>query len=699
MRYILEGLDCAYCAAKIETALRKTKGLEEVSVSFATRTIEIPQGYESEAQLIISSLEPDVTLIIKGREEVLPKDHTREIATIVIAGLLLVLGVVFNKQLKATPYQVGEYVVLLSSFLMVGWRIIYRAIRNIMRGQVFDENFLMTIASLGAIAIGELPEAAAVMVFYAVGEFLQELAVNRSRKSIAALLNIKPEYANLLTPHGLHQVSPESVRVGQLIVVKPGERVPVDGTITEGSSVLDTSALTGEAMPRSATVGHLILAGVINLKGVLTVEVNKTYADSSVARILELVEQASERKAPAERFITSFARAYTPVVVISAATIALLPPLILPGAQFSDWLYRALVLLVISCPCALVVSVPLTYFGGIGAASRHGVLFKGANYLDALSNMHTVVFDKTGTLTKGVFKVTQVVATSEYTEEYLLRIAGAVESHSNHPIARSIITAVGGQPLGLEVNEVQELSGKGISAMVDGRHVLVGSRKFLEEDYGVPVAHVETMGTIVHLAVSSDYLGYIVVSDELKDDARTAVMRLKALGASKVVMLTGDRKDVAEIVSATVGLDGYIADLLPEHKVGEVEKLKNLIPSDKGKLIFVGDGINDAPVIARADIGVAMGGLGSDAAIEAADIVLMQDAPGKLATAVEIARYTGVIVRQNVVLSLGIKAIFLVFGVLGTTTIWGAVFADVGVALLAVLNATRVLRYKGVHSS
>lgn len=695
MRYILEGLDCAHCAAKIETALRKTDGLEEVTVSFATRTVELPLGYESEAQRIISSLEPDVTLIIKGRDEVLPKSHKREIATIVASGLLLVLGVVFNRQLKATPFQLGENVFLLSSFLLVGWRIVHRAIRNIMRGQVFDENFLMTIASLGAIAIGELPEAAAVMVFYAVGEFLQQLAVNRSRKSIAALLNIRPEYANLSTPHGLRQVPPESVRVGQLIVVKPGERVPVDGAITEGSSFLDTSALTGEAVPRQTTMGDAILAGVINLEGVLTVEVKKTYADSSVARILELVEQASERKAPSEKFITSFARVYTPVVVISAALIAVLPPLLIPGAQFSDWLYRSLVLLVISCPCALVVSVPLTYFGGIGAASRHGILFKGANYLDALSNMHTVVFDKTGTLTKGVFKVTRVAPTAEYTAASLLSIAGAVESHSNHPIARSITTAVGGQPPRLEVNEVRELSGKGLSAMVDGQRVLVGSLKLLEE-HGISATHVDTFGTIVHIAVDNKYAGYIVVSDELKDDVHTAVKRLKALGASKVLMLTGDHKDAAERVSAAVGLDGYISGLLPKNKVGEVEALKRLIPSTRGKLIFVGDGINDAPVIARADIGVAMGGLGSDAAIEAADIVLMQDAPGKLATAVEIARYTGVIVRQNVVLSLGVKAGFLLFGVLGITTIWGAVFADVGVALLAVLNATRVLRYKEV---
>ena len=694
MRYILEGLDCAHCAAKIEDALRKTSGLEDVTVNFATRSVELPLGYEDDAKRIITSLEPDVHLIKKGTEEVSPKSHTREIATIVVSGLLLVLGVVFNKQLKATPLHLGEYVVLLSSFLLVGWRIVYRAIRNIIRGQVFDENFLMTIASLGAIAIGELPEAAAVMVFYAVGEFLQDLAVNRSRKSIAALLNIRPEYANLATPHGLRQVSPESVRIGQLIVVKPGERVPVDGTITEGASFLDTSALTGEAVPRGATVGDMILAGVINLEGVLTVEVKRSYADSSVARILELVEQASERKAPTEKFITSFARVYTPVVVISAALIALLPPLLIPGALFSDWLYRALVLLVISCPCALVVSVPLTYFGGIGAASRHGILFKGANYLDALSNMHTVVFDKTGTLTKGVFKVTNVVPTSNYTEASLLSIAAAVESHSNHPLARSITAAVGGQPCGVEVYEVRELSGKGLSAMVDGQRVLVGSLKLLEE-HGVSVARVDTLGTIVHVSVDQDYAGYIVVSDELKDDARLAVKRLKALGASKVVMLTGDHNDAAARVSDAVGLDGYISDLLPEHKVGEVERLKQLIPvSSKGKLIFVGDGINDAPVIARADIGVAMGGLGSDAAIEAADIVLMQDAPGKLATAVEIARYTGVIVKQNVLLSLGVKAVFLLFGVLGTTTIWGAVFADVGVALLAVLNATRALRYK-----
>lgn len=692
MRYELEGLHCAHCAAKAEAALRRFPGLEHVTINFATRSIELPEGSEGDAERIISTVEPDVKLIHHKKEAPKPEFHLREVITIAFSTVLLIVGVVFNKQLKSTPYQLGEYGVLLLSYGLVGWPIVYRAVRNILRGQVFDENFLMTIASLGAIAIGELPEAAAVMVFYAVGEFFQELQVNRSRKSIAALLNIRPEFANLSTKHGLNKVSPESVRVGQQIIVKPGERVPLDGEVLAGAAYLDTSALTGESVPRKVTSGQSILAGVINLDGVLTVEVKKIYADSAVARILELVEKASERKAPTERFITTFARVYTPAVVISAALIALIPPLIIPGATFSNWIYKALVLLVISCPCALVVSVPLTYFGGIGAASRHGVLFKGANFLDALAKVHTVVFDKTGTLTKGVFKVTSIVPSGGFSEESLLRLAAAVETHSNHPVAKSI-TAAALQESAAAL-EVREFAGRGISASVQGKDVLIGNNKLLREQGVDLIDVVDTHGTIVHVAVDSVYAGYIVVSDELKDDARTVIDQLKSLGTASIVMLTGDRRESATPVAAVLGLDSFVADLLPEHKVEEIERLKQQIPTTRGKLVFVGDGINDAPVIARADVGVAMGGLGSDAAIEAADVVIMHDAPLKLATAMRIARHTNVIVKQNVVLSLAVKAGFMAFGVLGITTIWGAVFADVGVALLAVLNSTRALRYK-----
>jgi len=695
MRYNLEGLDCAHCAAKLESALRKQPGLEEATINFATQTLEAPADRQADILAVIAKTEPGVQLILlagAAQQAVPQESHQRQLVTVVTSAVLLLLGLVFHQQLSSTPYSIGEYVVFLLSFLLVGWPILAKAFGNILRGQVFDENFLMSVASLGAVAIGELPEAAAVMVFYAIGEFLQELQVKRSRKSIAALLNIKPSFANLSTAHGLRQVSPDSVAVGQKIVVKPGERLPLDGEVLEGTSFIDTSALTGESVPRKVAVGHTVSAGTINLDGVLTVRVSKKYADSSVARILELVEKASERKAPAEKFITSFARIYTPIVVVAALLLAVLPPLLLPGELFSEWLYRSLVLLVISCPCALVVSVPLSYFGGIGAASRHGVLFKGGNYLDALAKAHTVVFDKTGTLTKGSFKVTQIVPKEGYTAESLLTLAASVEAQSNHPLAKSICAA-NHQPITFEVSQVREMAGKGISAVVADLPVLLGSSSLLVEQ-NVLADTVDALGSVVHIAVNGSYAGYIVVSDELREDAGTAIKRLKRLGVNKTIMLTGDHNDAAKRISEAVGLDSYVANLLPEQKVDEVERLKQGI---SGTLVFVGDGINDAPVIARADIGVAMGGLGSDAAIEAADVVIMQDSPGKLASAIEIARHTNRIVKQNVVLSLAVKASFMAFGVLGATSIWGAVFADVGVALLAVLNATRALRYTENH--
>ncbi|MCL5046641.1 MAG: cadmium-translocating P-type ATPase [Actinobacteria bacterium] len=617
----------------------------------------------------------------------------RELYFIVAAGLLLAVGFLFNQPLHRTPYAWAEYAVLLGSYLLVGGPVIWTALKNLARGQVFDENFLMSVATIGAIAIHQLPEAAAVMLFYAVGESFQERAVNRSRRSIAALLDIRPEYANLKINGDTKQVRPEEVEVGQLIIVKPGERVPLDGEVVEGTSFLDTSAMTGESVPRKVESGEKILAGMINGQGLLTVRVTKPYAESSVARILELVENAAGRKAPTEQFITAFSRYYTPAVVAAAAAIAVIPPLVLPGATFSEWLYRALVMLVISCPCALVVSIPLGYFGGIGGASRRGILVKGANFLDALTGLHTAVFDKTGTLTKGVFRVTRVAPANGFSADELLVMAAHAEAYSTHPIAQSIREAYGREIQLDTLGEYQEIPGHGISAVVGGKRVLAGNDRLLHRA-GIAHEICDLEGTGVRVAINGTFAGYIVISDEPKADAREAIARLKELGVRKTVMLTGDEETVARRVAAALGLDAYYAELLPENKVEKVEELQAaLADRRKQKLAFVGDGINDAPVITRADVGVAMGALGSDAAIEAADVVLMEDAPSKLATAVKIARHTRRVVRQNVILALGVKGFFLAMGAFGVATIWEAVFADVGVALVAIFNATRTLRY------
>jgi Cd2+/Zn2+-exporting ATPase len=576
--------------------------------------------------------------------------------------------------------------------------VIAGAAKKLVRGQLFDESFLMTIATGGAIAIHQLPEAAGVMLFYAIGEYIQNRAVNRSRRSIAALLNIQPEYANIKENGETRRVKPEEVETGRTIIVKPGEKVPLDGEILEGVSFVDTSALTGESVPRKVEPGEEILAGMINGQGLLTVKVLKTYQESSVARILNLIEKAGERKAPTEQFITTFSHYYTPVVVGLAVLIAVLPPLLLPGAAFGQWFYRALVLLVISCPCALIISIPLGYFGGIGGASRNGILVKGANFLDALAKLDTVVFDKTGTLTKGVFRVTEIAPRNNYSKEELLVAAAESEVYSNHPIAQSIRSAyqelTGKEPSGEQVRDYQDIPAHGISATVNGRKVLAGNDRLLHrENISHEVEDCNIIGTSVYVAIDSEYAGYILISDELKADAKETISRLKQAGVRKTVMLTGDEKTVAERVGREIGIDFYYAELLPEDKVGKVEELEqDLRNRRRQKLAFVGDGINDAPVITRADIGVAMGGLGSDAAIEAADVVLMEDAPSKLALGMEIARRTRSIVRQNIYLALGVKGFFIFLGTLGVATIWEAVFADVGVTVLAVFNAGRTLK-------
>ncbi|AKX97673.1 heavy metal translocating P-type ATPase [Neomoorella thermoacetica] len=696
MRYKLAGLDCAGCAARLEQELRRVKGLEKATINFAARSLDLPPEMLPAAREVIARVEPEVRLIETDGDETREENEKarRNLYRIIIATLLLVPGLIFNERLHRTPYFWAEYAVLLAAYFLVGWPVIRTALRNLARGQFFDETFLMTVATAGAIAIHQLPEAVGVMLFYAVGEYFQERAVNRSRCSIAALLDIRPQYANLKLNGETKRVRPEEVEVGQAIVIKPGERVPLDGEVVDGVSFVDTSALTGEAVPRKVEKGEPILAGMINGHGLLTVRVTRPFEESSVARILELVENAATRKAPTEQFITAFSRYYTPAVVLGALALAVIPPLVLPEAAFSTWIYRALVLLVISCPCALVVSIPLGYFGGIGSASRRGILVKGASFLDALPALHTVVFDKTGTLTRGVFRVSRVVPYNGFTPEELLYTAAAAELYSNHPIAQSIREAWGSEISPDQVKDYHEIPGHGIRAVVKGRQVLAGNDRLLHRE-GIVHEVCSVEGTGVHVVIDGTFAGYIVIADEVKPDAGEAVARLKELGVKRIVMLTGDEEAVARRVARDLGIDAYFAELLPEDKVAKVEELEASLPDRRRqKLAFVGDGINDAPVITRADVGVAMGGLGSDAAIEAADVVLMEDAPSRLADAIEIARYTGLIVRQNVVLALSIKAFFLILGVLGVATIWEAVFADVGVALAAIFNASRTLRYR-----
>ena len=581
-------------------------------------------------------------------------------------------------------------VVFLVPYAVIGWDILWKAVRNISHGQVFDENFLMALATVGAFFTGEFPEAVAVMLFYQIGELFQSYAVGKSRQSIASLMDIRPDYANLERDGKTEQVDPEEVAVGDVILVKPGEKIPLDGVVLEGDSMVNTSALTGESVPREAYPGSDVISGCINQNGLLRIRVTKEFGESTVAKILDLVENSSSKKAKAENFITKFARWYTPAVVIAAVLLAVVPPLILQGG-WNDWIHRALIFLVISCPCALVISVPLSFFGGIGGASRNGILVKGGNYLESLAHAETVVFDKTGTLTRGVFNVTAIHPNS-FSEADLLELAALAESYSDHPISRSIREAYGKDPDLSRVTDVEELSGRGVRVRIDGKTVCAGNDKLMEET-GVQWHPCHRVGTTVHIAVDGEYAGHIVISDEVKPDAAQAVSALKQQGISRTVMLTGDAKAVGESVAKELGLDEVHTELLPADKVDCVERLLKQ-KSAKGTLVFVGDGINDAPVLSRADIGIAMGAMGSDAAIEAADIVLMDDKPSKIADAIRIARKTLRIVTQNIVFALAVKGIVLLLGALGLANMWEAVFADVGVSVIAILNAMRALKNK-----
>ena len=616
---------------------------------------------------------------------------SKQLIKIIISLLLVVISLLlkFDTELYSNILYVIAYII-------VGYDIVLKAVRNIFKGKVFDENFLMTVATIGAFCIGEFPEAVAVMLFYQIGELFQSYAVDRSRKSVASLMDIRPDYANVYREDEIERVDPDEVNIGEIILVKPGEKIPLDGIVVDGESMLNTQALTGESAPRKVTVNDEVLSGCINNDGILKIKVSKEFEESTVSKILDLVENASSRKSKSENFISKFAKYYTPIVVIVSVALAVIPPLVIKEALFSDWLYRALSFLVVSCPCALVISIPLSFFGGIGAASKIGVLIKGSNYLEALASAEIVVCDKTGTLTEGVFKVQKIKAIG-YSDDELLRYAAYAEGFSNHPISISLKQAYNKEINEKLVTETQEISGKGVLAKVDGKMVLVGNEKIMKE-YNIKFQKSEETGTIVYVAINDEFAGTILIADKIKEDSYKAVKLFKNNNVKKVVMLTGDRDNISESVANELNLDEYHAELLPQDKVSWVEKLMTQ-KSSGGKLIFVGDGINDAPVLALSDIGIAMGGLGSDAAIEAADVVIMTDEPSKIASSVQISKKTMRIVKQNIVFAIAVKIGVLILSAFGVSTMWEAVFADVGVSVLAIVNALRVLRIKNTYNN
>lgn len=700
-RLQITGIDCANCAAKVERGVANVTGIEQADLDFAGQklylTYEKDVAYDETYQAVIEriqQLEPDVQVIRTASAEAVdphqqvghdhshPHDHgpflnrTKKIQYSI--GIISFIGAFF------VPGSIDLLFFTIAYFL-IGWDVLRTAVRNIRQGQVFDENFLMVIATAGAFLIGEYPEAVAVMLFYQVGEFFQHRAVDQSRKSIAALMDIRPDIATL---EDGRRVSPEQVNIGQRIIVRAGEKIPLDGTVLEGEAFIDTTALTGESVPRRVRPTEPILAGTINTDGHLLIQVDRRYSESTVAKILDLVENASRHKAPTEKFITRFARIYTPIVVVIATLLAIVPPLVVTGAAWNDWIYRALVFLVISCPCALVISIPLGFFSGIGAASKRGILVKGGNHLEALQQLDTVVFDKTGTLTEGVFEVVELKAVHG-SEDELLRVAATVEQHSNHPIAKSIqrMYALHGS-IPTAVQDYQEVAGSGVAGRFGTDQIQAGNARWFKELGLMPLDQTED-GTYVHVARNDSYLGYIRIADRIKDTTIEALRELKTLGIRQTIMLTGDRRETAERIGQQIGITQVKAELLPHQKV---EQLEAILDQAKGQVAFVGDGINDAPVLTRADVGIAMGGLGSDVAIEAADVVLMTDEPKQLVEAIRIARSTRRIVYQNITFALGIKGIFLLLGAFGVATMWEAVFADVGVTVLAVLNAMRILR-------
>jgi len=713
----IEGLDCPNCAAKVERKINTLEGIKEANVDFLGKKIVVLADEISENELV-ELIQTEVDKIEDGVKVFVPKVQAGESSSeeedtgkikkkLLIGGILFVLGIFVPKTLF-----IPKLAVFLVSYLVIGGDVLLSAFKNILNGQVFDENFLMAIATIGAFAIGEYPEGVAVMLFYQLGELLQGIAVNNSRKSIVSLMDIRPDYANIKVGEGIKKVSPEEIKVGEIIVVKPGEKVPLDGKIVKGASTFDTSALTGESLPREAKAGDDVLSGFINKNGLIEIQVAKVFSESTVSKILYLMENAGSKKSKTENFITKFARYYTPAVVITALIVAIFPPLLIQGATFSDWIYRALIFLVVSCPCALVISIPLGFFGGIGGASRHGILIKGTNYLEVLNDLESVVMDKTGTLTKGIFKVTEVNAENnikindfqnnktELTKPLLLKYAAHIEKFSNHPIAQSIVAEYENSVSKVDENVVkdfEEISGFGIKVNINNHQFLAGNSKLMNLE-NITFDKKENLGTAIYLAADGKYIGNILISDEVKEDSARAIKGMKENGVKEIVMLTGDNEAIGKNIAEKLGIDKVFTELLPNEKVEKLEEIYKT-KSEKGKIAFVGDGINDAPVLARADLGIAMGGAGSDAAIEAADVVIMNDEPSKIVTAIKIAKKTKEIVWQNITIAFAIKIVVMALGLFGDATMWEAVFADVGVALLAVLNATRVLRYNPESSN
>ena len=713
----IEGLDCPNCAAKVERKINTLEGIKEANVDFLGKKIVVLADEISENELV-ELIQTEVDKIEDGVKVFVPKVQAGESSSeeedtgkikkkLLIGGILFVLGIFVPKTLF-----IPKLAVFLVSYLVIGGDVLLSAFKNILNGQVFDENFLMAIATIGAFAIGEYPEGVAVMLFYQLGELLQGIAVNNSRKSIVSLMDIRPDYANIKVGEGIKKVSPEEIKVGEIIVVKPGEKVPLDGKIVKGASTFDTSALTGESLPREAKAGDDVLSGFINKNGLIEIQVAKVFSESTVSKILYLMENAGSKKSKTENFITKFARYYTPVVVITALVVAIFPPLLIQGATFSDWIYRALIFLVVSCPCALVISIPLGFFGGIGGASRHGILIKGTNYLEVLNDLESVVMDKTGTLTKGIFKVTEVNVKNnikindfqnnktELTKPLLLKYAAHIEKFSNHPIAQSIVAEYENSVSKVDENVVkdfEEISGFGIKVNINNHQFLAGNSKLMNLE-NIAFDKKENLGTAIYLAADGKYIGNILISDEVKEDSARAIKGMKENGVKEIVMLTGDNEAIGKNIAEKLGIDKVFTELLPNEKVEKLEEIYKT-KSEKGKVAFVGDGINDAPVLARADLGIAMGGAGSDAAIEAADVVIMNDEPSKIVTAIKIAKKTKEIVWQNITIAFAIKIVVMALGLFGDATMWEAVFADVGVALLAVLNATRVLRYNPESSN
>lgn len=695
MDIYLRGLTCANCAAKIEREVKNVKNVKEANLNLVNKTLFVDSengNYENilnEAKSIVKRIEPDVGFEVLEEgddlDEIIEEGETSskfEIMRMVVSGILLGLSLYLKSRNETASLIVG-----LISFIIVGYKILYTAFRNILRGEVFDENFLMSIASIGAIAIGEVNEGIAVMLFYSVGEYLQDLAVDNSTKSIKSLVKMKPTFGNLVLGDSVKKVNPKILEVGDIIRILPGEKVPVDSIITKGSSSLDTSSITGESMPFYVEEGTEIISGSINHEGVIEARVEKSFKDSTVSQILEMVQNASSRKSKTENFITVFAKFYTPIVVILAVIIAIIPPLV-TGDNFYDWIYTALTFLVISCPCAIVISVPLTYFAAIGVGSKNGILIKGSNYVDTMTDVDTIIFDKTGTLTKGQFKVTKI-NTNDIDEEYFIKLAKKLEDHSNHPIAQSIREYYS-EDVDIEIENISEIPGRGIQGELNGEIILLGNSKMLEEN-NIAVEKSDSFGTVLYMAIGNKFVGSIEINDVVKDDTKKSLAELKSLGIKKTIMLTGDREETAAHFAKELGIDEYKADLLPQDKVSEFEKIKK---NSKGKVAFVGDGTNDAPVLRLADVGISMGEFGSDAAIESSDVTVMGEEMNRLPLFGRISKKTKRIAIQNIVFALGIKIAVMVLGVLGFANMWIAVFADVGVALLAVLNAMRVMLIK-----